>query len=173
MTPHQPPGGIARRALLEGLVAAGGTAVAGCLGTDDSTRAPATATGSPTGTPTASSTASDTVTPSPSPSRTEASTASPAVTVEVGPDRSLRFEPRSFTVDAGEAVAWVFRSLGHNVKPQSIPAAASWTGTPGGESDTLPEGFVYRYDFTVPGVYEYVCTPHRSAGMVGSFTVEG
>lgn len=96
-----------------------------------------------------------------------------AQTVDVGPGGELRFDPSSFTIDTGETVRWVFQSSGHNVKPDTVPSGAEWTGTPGEEFDTMDEGATYEHTFTVAGDYDYYCAPHRSAGMVASFTVEG
>ena len=100
-------------------------------------------------------------------------TEGPAQVVDVGPDGSLRFEPASFEIAAGETVRWVFRSGGHNVKAESVPDGADWSGTPGGEFETLEEGATHVQTFDVAGDYEYFCGPHRTAGMVGSFTVTG
>lgn len=163
---------VNRRTLLGGAATIGVALLGGCLGGDTSGQPTTSPTERPT--PTASPTPepSPTATASPSPTLSASPTTRPAIRVDVGPDRSLRFEPRSFTVGVGEPVAWVFRSIGHNVKPQAIPADAEWTGTPGGDVDTVPVGFVHRHAFSVPGEYEYMCVPHLSSGMVGAFTVE-
>lgn len=168
-----------RRALLAS-IAVGATATAGCL---DGTRAPAagrsaTTVEEPTATRprTASRVLTATRSPSPTETRTSSPTATPtptaAVSIDAGPDRELTFVPRSFSVAVGGTVEWVFRSAGHNAKPTAVPEGSSWTGTPGDRFSTVPIGFISRHTFTVPGSYEYVCVPHRSLGMVGSFTVE-
>lgn len=157
-----------RRTLLAALASLGTVAAAGCTGggadrpTDSPTATP-TRSPTPTATPTATSTPTAGTTPTPE----------PAVSVDVGPGGSLRFEPASFAVGVGDTVAWAFRSRGHNVKPDAVPEGAGWAGTSGGAFDTLPVGFVHRHTFEIPGTYDYFCAPHRSAGMVGSFDVEG
>lgn len=168
----RPPDRTGRRGLLGRLGTVGSIVLAGCIG-----GGPSEGTATPPVSAARTAVPSSTPTPTPTPSTTVTTTPTPtpvaAVTVDVGPDRSLRFDPRSFTVGVGDPVAWVFRSLGHNVKPEAIPAESDWSGTPGDDFETLPTGFVHRYAFSVPGEYEYVCVPHRSSGMVGSFTVEG
>lgn len=143
-----------RRTLLGLAGTVGTTLVAGCTGDGGESE--------PT------DTASET--PSPEPTPTEGSPVDQ--TVDVGPGGSLRFEPESFQIGAGDTVRWVFQSADHNVKVEAAPDGADWSGTPGGEFDTLDAGETHEHTFTAPGAYDYVCAPHRSAGMVASFTVE-
>lgn len=117
--------------------------------------------GSPTPTPTSAGT--PTATPSPAPDV--------AQVVEVAADVELRFAPDGFEIAAGETVRWTWVAGGHNVRADSTPADAEWQGTPGGDDTTYDEGSTYEYTFDVPGEYEYVCIPHESLGMTGSFTV--
>lgn len=88
--------------------------------------------------------------------------------VVVGPDGDLSFAPESLTVDAGTTVTFVWDSNTHNVVPNSQPDDADWEG----HEDIEDSGFEYEYTFEVAGTYEYVCTPHESAGMVGEIVVE-
>lgn len=115
----------------------------------------------PTETPTASPTATSTPTPGTEPDQD----------VTVGPDGRLRFAPESFDVAVGATVRWVWEAGGHNVKPSATPSGSNWAGTPGGEFETFNAGYTYEFTFDVAGTYEYYCAPHRSSGMVGSFTV--
>jgi len=56
----------------------------------------------------------------------------------------------------------------HTTTSKTIPSgAASWDQLMDSEHTT----FVYVP--TVPGVYNYVCTPHEAMGQVGTFTVNG
>lgn len=164
-----------RRALLGSLATLGSAGLTGCLGgeTDAEPTASSTLGHSPTGTPTAEPEETLTRTPTPAPA-TPSPSPTPAAdrTVDAGPDGRLVFDPQRFTVGVGETVAWVFRSIGHNAKPTSIPDGSTWMGTPGDDFTTVPADFVHRHAFSVPGAYEYVCVPHRGAGMAGSFTVE-
>jgi plastocyanin len=93
-------------------------------------------------------------------------------TVLVGPESQLVYEPADLTVTVGEEVNWVWESDNHNVVPSSQPDGANWTGTEGGDDQLYDEGHEYSYTFETAGTYEYYCTPHESAGMVGTITVE-
>lgn len=95
-----------------------------------------------------------------------------ATVVTVGADGQTRFTPEAVTVATGETVRWEWASSGHNVRPDSQPADADWTGTPGGENETYDSGYVYEFAFEVAGRYEYYCAPHQSFGMVGTVVVE-
>lgn len=147
-----------RRTFLGGTVALGTVLLAGCTGGGGST-------------PTATEPPTDSPTPEPTPTATEPAGA--AQVVDVGPGGELRFDPSSFTIATGDTVRWVFQSSGHNVKADAVPSGAEWSGTPGEQFDTMDEGATYEHTFTVAGDYDYFCAPHRSAGMVASFTVEG
>lgn len=39
------------------------------------------------------------------------------------------------------------------------------------DSGYLQPGATFKHKFTVPGVYDYYCTPHEAAGMVGRIIV--
>ncbi|MDH5019226.1 plastocyanin/azurin family copper-binding protein [Halobacterium rubrum] len=136
---------------------AGGGAYGG--GGDDGTTETATATETETAT-----TAADTTT-------TNGGTED-ATVVTVGADGQTRFTPEEVTVATGETVRWEWASSGHNVRPDSQPADADWTGTPGGENETYDSDYVYEFTFEVGGRYEYYCAPHQSFGMVGTVVVE-
>jgi plastocyanin len=179
--------GVRRRRLLRTLPAAVVAGLAGCLGgggvdgngdTPTATSRPSrptdTATPSPTGTPTTTDTPTATPEPtdSPTPSGTPTATPTPTpaadLTVTVGPEGRLVFDPETFEVAAGGTVRWEWASPGHNVSPASRPSGASW---PGEDGATYGAGHTYAYTFSVPGTYEYHCDPHQSIGMTGSFTV--
>ncbi len=96
----------------------------------------------------------------------------PTQEVTVGPGGDLVFEPAELTIAPGTTVRWVWDSDNHNVVRSSQPEGADWDGTEGGDSETYNTGHEYSHTFTVEGTYEYYCTPHRSAGMVGSITVQ-
>lgn len=100
--------------------------------------------------------------------------------VEVGPERRLRFEPDEVEISVGDTVRWVALSEGHNVT--SHPDASEKCENPdGAEPFTSYEGDDHyavmevdetlENEFTVPGEYVYVCTPHDGQGMVGTVTV--
>lgn len=94
----------------------------------------------------------------------------PTKEVTVGPGGSLVFDPEELTIAAGTTVRWVWGSSNHNVVPQSQPEGANWGGE-GSPGTTFDEGHEYTHTFETLGTYDYVCTPHESAGMVGSIEV--
>ena len=158
--------------------------LAGCTGGERSPTPEATATSTATDSPTPSAT--DTATPtdatdtptatgeptdSPTPTEEPTPTPQPDAEVVVGPDGALRFEPRSFTIAAGDTVRWTWDSGGHNVSPADgrQPEGANWTGK---DESLYSSGTTYVHTFEVTGSYEYHCDPHQTAGMTGSFTVE-
>lgn len=165
-----------RRTLLHRALVAGAVGLAGCTGGDgdggdgdgtDTPTATPTATGELTDTPTGTEPATATPTEDPTDTPTPGGADRQVV---VGPGGSLRFDPETFTVAVGDTVEWVWDSGGHNVSPRDRPSGASWPGK--GEQSTYPEGTRHEHTFEVAGEYEYVCEPHQSAGMTGSFTVE-
>jgi len=126
----------------------------------------------PTESPTPEETPTPTDTATPTPTETETPTPPQAAqSVEVGPGGEFRFNPEEFEVAVGETVRWVWRSGGHNVKPDSIPGDSDWSGSEGGEFNTFSADHEHTHTFETPGTYEYVCKPHESSGMTGSFTV--
>jgi plastocyanin len=94
----------------------------------------------------------------------------PTETVTVGPGGSLVFEPAELTIATGTTVNFVWDSNMHNVVPTSQPDGANWGGE-GEQGTTFDSGHEYSHTFDTTGTYEYVCTPHESAGMVGSIEV--
>ena len=182
-----------RRQLLRLSGAALATAIAGC-GQGDETDQPAdggdaTPTASPTETPaddaetpTVTPTPEPTPTATPDPDATPTETPTPTATqtpmptprqadqvVAVG-DSALSFAPDIFEISTGETVVWVWRSSGHNVRPESTPSGSDFSGHPL-DAELYDEGHEFSFTFETPGEYEYYCNPHRSAGMTGSFTV--
>jgi len=138
--------------------------------TGTSTQSPTpTPDGTPTATPDPDATPTETPTPTASPTPT-ATPRQAAQVVDVA-DGALAFAPDSFEVSTGDTVVWVWHSSGHNVVPDSTPSDSDFSGTAGGEGDLYDEGHEFSHTFEVAGEYEYYCSPHQSAGMVGSFTV--
>jgi plastocyanin len=168
-----------RRHFVAALAAGVTGTLAGCGGSEDSP----TETASETQTETPSQPMPETETDMPEPSETDAPTGtestaeftfSPpdevAEVVGVAGD-GLRFSPASFTISAGDTVRWEWNGGGHNVKPETTPSGSDWSGTPGDATNTFASGYSYSYTFDTPGRYTYYCSPHRSVGMTGSFTV--
>ncbi len=99
-----------------------------------------------------------------------------AATVEI--TSKLTFEPAEITVRVGDKVEWRNRTLlTHTVTADPrITADASNLELPEGarpfNSAAIPAGQVFRYTFTVPGTYRYLCLPHEGQKMFGTVVVE-
>lgn len=100
--------------------------------------------------------------------------------VAVGPESRLRFEPEAVEISVGDTVRWEAMSEGHNVTshPDASPkcenpeGAEPFTSYEGNQHFAIMDvGETFEHEFTVPGEYVYVCTPHAGQGMVGSVTV--
>lgn len=81
----------------------------------------------------------------------------------------VEFTPDELTIEVGETVEWVFEGGGHNVFVSEAPEESDWDGTEG--TGTHPQGHVHKHRFTVPGTYEYNCSPHSHLGMEGIIEV--
>ena len=89
----------------------------------------------------------------------------------------MTFEPANPTIAVGDTVVWINDGkLPHTTtgdpKLARTPAnvelpegASTW------DSGALSEGEEYRFVFTVPGRYAYVCSLHEMAGMLGNLEV--
>ncbi len=90
----------------------------------------------------------------------------------------LDFSPGEIRIRVGDTVEWQNPSLfTHTITFD--PGLARSPGNvelPGGvvpfhSSDVPPDG-TFRFTFTAPGIYRYVCVPHERLGMVGVVIVE-
>ena len=79
---------------------------------------------------------------------------------------NMVFSKKIVKIDVGDTVFWKSTDPGHNVEfikkgvPEGVEKFKSKVG-----KDT-------EYNFTIPGIYAYWCTPHKSMGMIG-FVVVG
>ena len=102
----------------------------------------------------------------------------PGVAAMVDMTPALTFEPAEITVRVGDKVEWRNRTLlTHTVTADlRITADASNVELPEGarpfNSAAIPAGQVFRYTFTVPGTYRYLCLPHAGQKMFGTVVVE-
>ena len=83
-----------------------------------------------------------------------------------GKERML-FSEKIVRINVGDTVFWKAKSKGHNVefiKKNGIP-----NGVKKFKSKLNKDT---EYKFTIPGIYAYWCTPHKSMGMIG-FVVVG
>ncbi len=69
-------------------------------------------------------------------------------------------------IDVGDSIKWVPTAKGHNVEFLAAPEGADLPGKSG-----LNKEVVVVFD--KPGVYLYVCTPHKVMGMIGLVVVGG
>ena len=110
------------------------------------------------------------------PQQTERTTgAGNIIAVEMN-DR-LRFAPTEITIKAGDTVEW--RNIGsipHTVTadPGRAPGSRNIELPAGAEtfdSGWVTRGGLFRYTFSKPGVYRYICLPHARARMLGTVIV--
>ena len=79
---------------------------------------------------------------------------------------SMVFSEKVVRIDVGDTVFWKATDKGHNVEfikggvPEGVDKFKSKFN-----KDT-------EYKFTIPGIYAYWCTPHKTMGMIG-FVVVG
>jgi plastocyanin len=91
---------------------------------------------------------------------------------------SHQFSPREVTVKVGESVTW--KNSANDVHTVTAdPSRAKMkenVSVPAGarpfHSGDIPPGKTYRYTFTTPGTYRYVCQPHEDKGMTGTVIVK-
>ncbi len=95
-------------------------------------------------------------------------TLSAKATIVVITQQDLTFNPATVSVTVGDTIRWVWTSGDHTTTSATIPTgAAAW------DSPLTATTTSFDYVVTVEGTYNYVCTPHAAAGMVGSFTATG
>lgn len=98
-----------------------------------------------------------------------------AATVEMS--SRLAFEPAEIAVRVGDTVEWRNMTLfTHTVTGDpnlaEDPAHVSLPdGAAAFDSGPVPAGEVFRYTFTAPGTYRYVCQPHEGLDMLGAVVV--
>ena len=79
---------------------------------------------------------------------------------------SMVYSKKIVRIDVGDTVFWKSTNPGHNVEfiKGGIPKGVDKFKTKYSKN--------VEYTFTVPGIYAYWCTPHKSMGMIG-FVVVG
>ena len=65
-------------------------------------------------------------------------------------------------IDVGDTVSWLPSSKGHNVEMISSPNKMKFKSKNGKEA---------KITFDTPGIYYYLCTPHKGMGMIGLVVV--
>ena len=67
-------------------------------------------------------------------------------------------------VDVGDTITWVPTSKGHNVEIVSSPNKMKFKSK---------NNKKVKITFETPGIYYYICTPHKGMGMIGLVVVGG
>ena len=82
--------------------------------------------------------------------------------------RNMVFSTEIVRINSGDTVFWKATDKGHNVQ------FISKNGIPEGvEKFKSKIGKDAEFTFTIPGIYAYWCTPHKSMGMIGFVIVDG
>lgn len=95
----------------------------------------------------------------------------PLVAVGAGQEE-LGFDPAAIKVSTGTEVTWEWAS---GEKPHNVVQIAQvGTEEVAFDSGAPQKGteITYSYTFEEPGIYRYVCTPHRDQGARGAVVVE-
>ena len=80
---------------------------------------------------------------------------------------TMVFSEKVVKINVGDTVFWKATDKGHNV--EFIKG-----GTPEGvEKFKSKYNVDTEYNFTIPGIYAYWCTPHKGMGMIGFVVVGG
>ena len=83
-----------------------------------------------------------------------------------GEDRSMVFSNEIVKIDVGDTVFWQATDKGHNVefiKKNGVP-----DGVEKFKSKVSKDA---EFTFSIPGIYAYWCTPHKTMGMIGFIIV--
>ena len=79
---------------------------------------------------------------------------------------SMVYSKKVVRINSGDTVNWLATTKGHNV--EFIKG-----GVPEGvEKFKSKFNKDAQYKFTIPGIYAYWCTPHKSMGMIGFIIVD-
>ena len=81
--------------------------------------------------------------------------------------RNMVFSLEIVRINSGDTVFWKAADKGHNVE------FISKGGVPEGvEKFKSKVGKDTEFNFTIPGIYAYWCTPHKTMGMIGFVIVD-
>ncbi len=83
-----------------------------------------------------------------------------------GEKKNQRYEPLIVSIDEGDTVIWKSVEKSHNVEFMT-------GGVPEGVGEFKSEiSQDAEYTFTIPGIYAYICSPHKTGKMLG-FVIVG
>ena len=81
--------------------------------------------------------------------------------------RNMVFSKEIVKINVGDTIVWLSSDKGHNVE------FIAKNGVPDGvEKFKSKISKDAEYTFTIPGIYAYWCTPHKTMGMIG-FVIVG
>ena len=83
-----------------------------------------------------------------------------------GSGRKMVYSQELVHIETGDIVKWIPTSKGHNVE---IVAAPEGFDIPKKSKNSKE----VTIEFNTPGVYYYLCTPHKAMGMIGLVVVGG
>ena len=92
------------------------------------------------------------------------------ITVEMlnkGENRSMIFSLEFVKINVGDTIFWQSTDKGHNV--EFIRKGGVPEGVEKFKSKVSKDA---EYTFSIPGIYAYWCTPHKTMGMIG-FVIVG
>ena len=92
------------------------------------------------------------------------------VTIEMlnkGENRSMIFSQEIVKINVGDTIFWQSTDKGHNV--EFIRKGGVPEGVEKFKSKVSKDA---EYTFSIPGIYAYWCTPHKTMGMIG-FVIVG
>ena len=78
-------------------------------------------------------------------------------------DEKRVFSQKILNIEVNDTVIWKALDKGHNVEFVSVPKNAKKLKSKKSED--------VEYKFTVPGIYLYQCSPHKTIGMIGFIVV--
>lgn len=81
---------------------------------------------------------------------------------------NFQFTPSNFTVNVGDTIMWFWFDGSHTTTSGNIPSGATaWNAS------ISQNNQMFTYVVSIPGIYNFVCLPHASGGMTGSFNAIG
>tara|TARA_B100000902_G_scaffold153423_1_gene149956 strand:- start:412 stop:849 length:438 start_codon:yes stop_codon:yes gene_type:complete len=81
---------------------------------------------------------------------------------QLGDERRV-FSQKVSNIDINDTIIWKAVDKGHNIEFVSIPEGAEMLKSKKSED--------VKFKFTIPGVYLYQCSPHKTIGMIGLIIV--
>lgn len=82
--------------------------------------------------------------------------------------KNYSFTPADATINLGDTILFTWVNGEHTTTSTTIPSGAASWDRPMTSANTS-----YTYVPTVPGTYNYQCTPHVAMGHIGKFIVNG